>query len=108
MLEQVDQEERVEQVAMAEHQVLVELDAPLAVEVDVEQLARPQCLRDAGREVQSCHLLVPDLGVHPDDVAVLEFGDERQRVPDRRQQDVPPRFVRLRLDRELDARSPSP
>ena len=41
----------------------------LAVEVDVEELARPQRLRDAGGEVEPGHLLVPDLGVQPDHVA---------------------------------------
>ena len=50
---------------MAEHEVLVVLDAALAVEVDVEQLARPQRLGDAGGEVQPGHLLVADLGVQP-------------------------------------------
>ena len=88
---------------MAEDQVLVELDAALAVEVDVEQLALPQRLGDAGGEVQPGHLLVADLGVHADHVAVLELGDERQRVPDGRQQDVAARLVRLRLDGEADA-----
>ena len=48
VLEQVDGEERGEQVAVAEHEVLVVLDAALAVEVDVEQLAAPQRLGDAG------------------------------------------------------------
>src|SRR6266511_3660842 len=41
VFQQVDQGERVEQIAVAEDQVLIELDAPLAVEVDVEQLAVP-------------------------------------------------------------------
>jgi len=53
MLKQVDEEESAEQVAMAEDQVLVELDATLAVQVDVEQLARPQCLGDAGGDVEA-------------------------------------------------------
>ena len=69
VLEQVDEEERVEQVAVAEHEVLVELDAALAVEVEVEELAGPQRLRDAGGVVQPGHLLVADLGVHADHVA---------------------------------------
>src|SRR3712207_8165307 len=50
-------------VAVGEHQVLVELGAVLAVEVDVEQLAVPQRLGDAVRVVQVRHLLVADLGV---------------------------------------------
>ena len=72
VLQQVDEEERVEQVAVAEDQVLVVLDAALAVEVDVEQLAVPQRLGDAVHEVQPGHLLVPDLGVEADHLVVLE------------------------------------
>ena len=59
---------------MAEHQVLVVLDGLLAVEVDVEELARPQRLRDALRVVEARHLLVADLGVQADDVGVLQRG----------------------------------
>ena len=102
VLEQVDGEEGGEQVAVTEDQVLVVLDAALAVEVDVEQLAGPQRLGDAVGVVQPGHLLVADLRVQPDDVAVLELGDEGQRVPDRRQQDVAARLVRLGLDGEPD------
>ena len=57
---------------MAEDQVLVVLGAVLAVEVDVEQLALPQRLRDAVHEVQPGHLLVADLRVEPDHLVVLE------------------------------------
>ena len=103
VLQQVDQEEGAHQVAVAEDQVLVELDAALAVQVDVEQLAVPQRLRDAVREVQPGHLLVADLGVQPDHLVVLQAGDEGQRVADGRQQDVAARLVRLRLQREPDA-----
>ena len=67
MLQQVHQEERVEQVAVTEDQVLVELGAVLTVQVDVEELAVPQRLGDAVRHVQPGHLLVPDLGVEADD-----------------------------------------
>ena len=61
--QRVDGPERAAQVARAEAQVLVEARTVLAVEVDVEQLAVPQRLGDALREVQPGHLLVPDLGV---------------------------------------------
>src|SRR5689334_9586042 len=101
-LEQVDGEERALQVAGAEPQVLVVLDAVLAVEVDVEQLAGPQRLGDALGVVEPGHLLVPDLRVHADHLGVLEPVDERQRVPDGRQEDVPARLVGLRLQREPD------
>jgi len=64
-------EERVEQIAVPEHQVLVELRAALAVEVDVEQLLLPQRLADGVHEVQAGHLLVADLRVHADHLVVL-------------------------------------
>ena len=102
VLEQVDERERVVQVAVAEHEVLVVLDAALAVEVDVEELAVVQRLRDAGGEVEPRHLLVADLGVEADELGALERVDERDRVAERRQQDVAARLVRLRLDREAD------
>ncbi len=66
----------------------------------MEQLALPQRLRDAVRVVEVRHLLVPDLGVDPHHVGVLEGGDEGQGVTGRRQQDVPARLVGLRLDGE--------
>ena len=69
---------------MAEHQVLVELGAVLAVEVDVEQLAVPQRLGDAVHEVEVRHLLVADLGVDAEQLGVLQVVDERERVPDGR------------------------
>ena len=100
VLQQVDERERVVQVAVAEHQVLVVLDAALAVEVDVEELAVVQRLRDAGGEVQAGHLLVADLGVEADELGVLERVDEGERVADGRQQDVAAGLVRLGLDGE--------
>src|SRR5690606_27892889 len=102
VLEQVDEREGVVQVAVTEHEVLVVLDAALAVEVDVEELAVPQRLRDAGREVEARHLLVADLGVEAHELGVLELVDEGERVADRRQQDVAAGLVGLGLDREAD------
>ena len=87
---------------MTEHEVLVVLDAALAVQVDVEELAVVQRLGDAGGEVQARHLLVADLGVEADELGALERVDERDRVAERRQQDVAARLVRLGLDREAD------
>src|SRR4051794_34365127 len=100
VLDDVDGPERASGVAGAEAQVLVVARAGLAVEVDVEELARPQGLREAVRVVQRGHLLVPDLGVHADQLGVLQLVDEGERVPDGRQQDVAARLVRLRLDGE--------
>lgn len=102
VLQQVHQEEGVLHVAVAEDQVLVEPGAVLAVEVDVEELAVPERLRDAVREVEPGHLLVADLGVEADPLGVLQLVDERQRVADGRQQDVAARLVRLGLDGEPD------
>ena len=103
VLQQVDQAEGVDQVAVPEHQVLVELDAALAVEVDVEQLAVPQRLGD--RRARSSAR--PSARARPRGSTPTMSGwssecDERQRVPDGRQQDVAARLVRLRLDREPD------
>ncbi len=102
-LQEVDQPEGGAQVSGAEAQVLVVLDAGLAVEVDVEELARPQRLRDAVREVEPGHLLVADLGVDAVQLGTLQALDEREGVADSGQQDVAARLVRLGLDRELQA-----
>ena len=68
----------------------------------MEELAVPQRLRDALREVQPGHLLVPDLGVEADAVGLVELVDERERVADGGQQDVAARLVRLGLEGEPD------
>ena len=102
VLEEVDGAERGEQVAVAEHEVLVVLDRLLAVEVDVEELSGPQRLGEPAGVVQAGHLLVTGLRVEADDVAVLELCDERERVTDRGQQDVAAGLVRLGLDRDLE------
>ena len=98
--QRVDGPERAAQVAGAEPQVLVVARPVLAVEVDVEELVVPERLRDAVREVQPGHLLVPDLGVEADHLGVLELADQGQRVADRGQQDVAARLVGLRLEGE--------
>ena len=66
-LQGVHDPEGAAQVAGAEAQVLVEAGTVLAVQVDVEQFAVPQRLGDALGEVESGHLLVPDLGVDADE-----------------------------------------
>ncbi len=85
---------------MTEDEVLVEFDAALAIEVDVEELAVPQGLGDAVDEVEPSHLLVADLGIEAHQLLVLQRRDECQRVTDRRQQDVAAGLVRLGLQRE--------
>ena len=64
------------------------------------KIAVPQRLGDDVRVVEARHLLVADLGVDADQLGVLQLGDEREGVADRRQQDVAARLVGLRLDRE--------
>ena len=54
----------------------------------------PWCEGEAG------HRLVRDLGVHADPLRAVERADEVQRVPDRGQEDVAARLVRLGLERE--------
>ncbi len=68
----------------------------------MEQLVVPQRLGDGVDHVEVGHLLVPDLGVEPDHVGVVERVDERQRMADGRQEDVAARLVRLRLEGEAD------
>ena len=63
----------------------------------------PQGLGDAVRVVQRRHLLVAGFRVDADHVRVLALVDERDGMPDRGQQDVPARLVRLRLDREFQS-----
>jgi hypothetical protein len=101
-LQGVDDPERAARVPGAEPQILVVARSVLPVQIDVEQFAVPHRLRDRVRVVQPGHLLVPDLGVHPDHVLVLQRADERQRVAERGQQDVAARLVRLGLDGEPD------
>src|SRR6478735_856393 len=102
VFEQVHERERVLQVAVAEHQVLVELDAALAVEVDVEELALVERLGDPVGEVQAGHLLVPGFGVDAHQFGALEGFDERQGVAQGGQEDVAAGFVGLGLDGEPD------
>ena len=99
-LEQAHEVEGLLEVLGPEAEVLVVAADPLAVEVDVEELARPQRLPDAVQERQPRHRLVGDLGVDADALGAVERGDEVQRVADGRQEDVAARLVRLRLDRE--------
>ena len=92
---------------MAEDEVLVVLQAALAVEVDVEQLAAPQRLAQGVGVVEVGHLLVAGLGVEPDDVAVLELGDQGQGVPGGGQEDVATGLVGLGLQARSGGRSPA-
>src|SRR5579859_4431493 len=99
-VDQVDDPECAAGVPGAEPQVLVEAGAVLPVQVEVEQLAVPQCLRQPVGVVQPGHLLVPGLGVQADLAGMGELADECQGVPDGGQQDVAARLVRLGLDGE--------
>ena len=88
---------------MAEHQVLVELDPALTVEVDVEQLVAVERLADPVHEIQPRHLLVPSLRIHPDHVGVGEGLDESQRMSHRGQQNVASGLVGFGFDGEADS-----
>src|SRR4029453_9626066 len=103
ILQKVNGGKGLQQIAVAEDQILIEAWPLLPVEVDVEQLPRPQRLRDPVGVVEARHLLMPSFGVDADHVGVLELVDERQRVADGRQEDVAPRLVRLGLDRKPHA-----
>ena len=66
----------------------------------MEELPVPQRLRDRVVEREARHRLVRELRVQADHLRVLELVDERERVADRRQEDVAARLVGLRLERE--------
>ena len=74
----------------------------------MEQLAVPQRLGQSVGEVQPRHLLVPDLGVEPHELGVLQLRDEGQGVADGREQDVAAGLVGLGLEREPQRSSPAP
>ena len=103
MFEEVHQREGIGQITMAEHQVLVELDPALTVEVDVKQLVAVKRLADPVHEVQPGHLLVTSLGIDPDHVGMSEGLDEGQRMSHRGQQNVASGFVGLGFDGEADS-----
>ena len=78
LLEQLHQEEQRLDRLRAEAQVLVEAARLLIVQVDVEQLAGLERLRDDVVEVQPGHLLVRDFRVDADHLRVRERLDERR------------------------------
>lgn len=100
VFQQVNESERVVEVTMGEHEVLVVLDSALAVQVDVKQLALVQRLGDSGGEVEPRHLLVAHLGVDPDEFGAFQCFDEREGVSDGWKQDIAAGLVWLRLDSE--------
>ena len=100
--DEVNGEEGGQQVTVAEDQVLVVLQALLAVEVDVEELAVVEGLGDAVGVVEVRHLLMPHLGVQTHDVAVVQLGNEGQGVADGGQEDVTTGLVRLGLQTDLE------
>src|SRR5690606_16465172 len=102
VLEKVDEREGVDEVTVSKHEVLVVLDAPLTVEVDVEQLVLEECLGDASGEVEARHLLVAHLRVQADELGVVERLDEAKGVADGGQQNVAAGLVWLGLNGELD------
>src|ERR1035437_2216430 len=106
VLEQVDQRERIGEVAVAEDKILVVLDATLAVEIDAEELAVIERLRDAGCVVQARHLLVSNLRIHADELGAFQRLDKGKRMADRRKQNVAARFVGLGLNSEANVVAP--
>ena len=100
-LEQAHEMEGLLEVLGAEAEVLVIAADPLAVEVDVEQLARPQRLPDAMHERQPGHRLVRHLGVDAHHLGAVQHRDEVQRMAHGGQEDVAAGLVGLGLDGEL-------
>src|SRR5262245_34949588 len=103
LFEHLDQEEEVLDALGTEAKVLIEARAFLVVQVDVEELARFERLRDHVVEVQARHLLVTDLRVDADHFMMIERVDETQVGAGRREVDVAARLVRLGFERELIA-----
>ena len=102
VLQQADKEEVVLDSLGAEAQVLVKATDLLVVEVDVEELALPQRLRDTLIETQARHRLVGDLGVEPDHLGVVQGLNEGQCVAHGRQEGVAAGLIGLGLDGEAD------
>src|SRR4029434_1318528 len=84
----------------AEPQILIETPWLLVVQIDVEQLAHFDRLRDGVIEVQAGHLLVGELGIDADHVRMIQRRNEREIRSRRGEVDVSTRLVRLRLERE--------
>src|SRR5262245_35178248 len=103
LFKHLDQEEVVLDALGTEAKVLIEARAFLVVQVDVEELAGFERLRDYVIEVQARHLLVADLRVDADHFWVIERVDEPQVGAGRREVDVAARLVRLGFERELVA-----
>src|SRR5205085_251587 len=87
-------------VFLAKAQILVEATRLLTVEVNVEQLARIQSLRDVVGEVEARDGVVRKLGIDPDVLGMVERLDESQGMASRREVDVAARLVGLRLQRQ--------
>ena len=104
-LEQLDQEEQRLDRLGAEAEILIEPPGLLIVQVDVEQLAGLDRLRDDVEEVQAGHLLVRHLRVDADHLRVRERRDEAQVGGGGREVDVAARLVGLGLEREAQRRT---
>src|SRR5256714_6450072 len=100
VLEQLDEEKRRLRIVAPEPQVLVEAPRLLPVQADVAQLARFQRLGHTVREVEPGHALVRHLGVHTHHIGMIERINESEHVAVSLQEDVAPRLVGLRLERE--------
>ena len=102
VLEKVDCKEGAGQVAVSECLVLVVLDPRLPVEVNVEELASVQRLRQGVCVVQAGHLLVSGFRIEAHNVAIIELSNECQRMADGRQEDITARFVGLRFKTDAE------
>ena len=80
---------------MTKSLVLVVLDSRLPIEVNVEELAGVQRLRQGVRVVQTGHLFVSGFRIEANNVAIIKLRDECQRMTDGRQEDITTGFVGL-------------
>ena len=100
LLEQLHQEEERLDRFRAEAQILIEAARLLIVQVDVEQLAGLERLRDGVVEVQARHVLVRHFRIDADHLRMRERGDEPEIRRGGREVDVAARLVRLGFERE--------
>ena len=87
---------------MTEDEILIVFRTMLTVEINVEQLALPESLRNSMNKVESSHLLVTNLWVNSDHLWVIQGVDEGERVADCWKEDISTRLIWLRFDSKLN------
>src|SRR5688572_31514071 len=79
IFQQLYKEESALQVHCPKTKVLIITTEGLIVQVNVEELARFDCLRHAMDKVESRHIFVGHFGIYAHHLRMIERIDERQR-----------------------------